>query len=345
MTFDKIDYNYKFPANFDKDDKDFDVFFKVKTQKCFKPKILNYKNFRVSNNSVIFRYCKIMKESCITRQNYLIYQKGFGFFLKFILPVINFKFRNRKFALITDEWTTNYYHWHIFALQRLIAILDSTKDKNFVLLLPEKYKKYDFVLPSLKRFGIDESNILFIPRKSNIKTKELIFAKTPQHHPQLANILRQKLHSSDVSNSDYGERIYISRNKQKLRYVKNEEDLLKILEKYGFKKLYTEDMSYEQQIATFSKAKYLISPHGAGLTNILFMQKNTNIMEIATTPTTQNPATFYFKLASFLDINYFYHAPPPKKDGFKSIDAHFFIFDIDLEKFEKNLKLMLSNDK
>ncbi len=85
--------------------------------------------------------------------------------------------------------------------------------------------------------------------------------------------------------------IYISRNKSdgiigsasehiKRRHILNEDELLKILEPLGFKKIYLEDYSVSKKIEVFNTAKIIVSPHGAGLTFSLFANKNTHIIEI-----------------------------------------------------------------
>ncbi len=93
----------------------------------------------------------------------------------------------------------------------------------------------------------------------------------------------------------------------------------------------------EEQINIFSKTKYLVSPHGAGLTNIFFMPKNSVILELAT----ELPTLDYYKLSTFLEIKYFY-----QKCDFgsrsKIKDPHHGSLIVDLKKLEQNLKLMLT---
>jgi capsular polysaccharide biosynthesis protein len=59
-------------------------------------------------------------------------------------------------------------------------------------------------------------------------------------------------------NPHFGDKIYISREGQVLRFVENEKEVMELLGKYGFKKIIAEKYSYEQQIAIFSKAKYVV---------------------------------------------------------------------------------------
>ncbi|MFX1453681.1 MAG: DUF563 domain-containing protein, partial [Promethearchaeota archaeon] len=65
-------------------------------------------------------------------------------------------------------------------------------------------------------------------------------------------------------------RIYISRNKTKKRRLLNEKDILNILKKYNFEKIYVEDLAFKEQVELFHSAEIVVAPTGAGLANIIF---------------------------------------------------------------------------
>lgn len=333
-----INYEYPKPENFDEKNSEFDIFKNVPIEICPAAKINFLKNVRISTNSVIFNYFKIFKESCIS-DNYEKYRRGFRFFFKFIFPKFNFS--KKRFLLITDEWTSNYYHWHIFALRKLLILKKENLIANSLLFLPKKYQCYKFVLPSLKKFGIKKNQIVFLRRKSNIKVAELAFVTASQHYPDAFQEIRKASLQNQKSTLDFGEKIYISRQEQVLRFVENEKEVVDLLSRYGFKKIITEHFSYDEQIAICSKIKYLVSPHGAGLTNLLFMSEGASVLEMATAPDQIKPITDYYKLAAMLGIKYFYQEC---KMGEKSLvkDFHQGSLMVDLKKLEKNLKQMLN---
>ncbi len=76
------------------------------------------------------------------------------------------------------------------------------------------------------------------------------------------------------------------------------------------------------------KTGSLIALHGAGLTNMLFMNANTKILEIRNEEDKHNNC--YFSLASDLDIDYYYLLS--KGD---SIETHTVNVDVDIEKLEQ----------
>ncbi len=339
--FQAVKYNYPKPVNFDEKNPQFDIFKNIPIEDCYPPTTQLLKNVRISTNSVVFNYFKIFRESCIGEEVYKKYSSGFKFFLKFIFPKFNFS--KKRFLLITDEWTSNYYHWHIFALKKLVILQESGLAKESLLFLPKKYQYYKFVLPSLEKFGINKNNIVFLPRKSNIKARELAIASAPQQHPIIFQEIRKKL-LKDAEKIDlgFGERIYISREGQVLRFVENEKEVVELLAKYGFKKIIIDQFSYDEQIAICAKIKYLISSHGAGLTNLLFMPENAAILELAVKPYSNKPVTDYYKLSALLNIKYFYQeCEMGEKSTVK--DFHQASLVVDLKELEKNLKLMINN--
>ncbi len=333
-----INYEYHKPINFDEKNPQFDIFKAESSENCLGAETKIVKNVRIATNSVIFNYFKVWRDNCINNIAYQRYSSGYKFFLKFIFPKFNFS--KKRFILISDEWTSNYYHWHIIALVRLLILKEQGLLENSLLFLPKKYRRYQFALPSLEKIGVKKNQIVFLPRKSNIKVDELAYCMAYQQNPLAFNELRRVLTSNIKNKSDLGDKVYISRQGQVLRFVENEEEVVALLQKYGFKKIIMEHLDYEEQIAICSKIKYLVSPHGAGLTNIIFMPENSMILEMATKPYAEKPVTDYYKLADMLNIKYYYQecAIGPKSPV---QDFHQGSLVVDLEKLEENLKLML----
>lgn len=97
----------------------------------------------------------------------------------------------------------------------------------------------------------------------------------------------------------FSRRVYISRQDATNRRVKNREDLNNVLNKYGFVSYELSEYSWEDQMKIFSKAEVVLSPHGAGLTNIAFA-RDCKIIEMFGP---KRKPTF-FLLAQKLDFEY-----------------------------------------
>jgi len=74
--------------------------------------------------------------------------------------------------------------------------------------------------------------------------------------------------------------VYVSRNEAKMRRILNEEALLPALRDLGFEIIRPGEMPLAMQIEKFRRARVVLAPHGAGLTNILFCRPHVTLIEI-----------------------------------------------------------------
>jgi capsular polysaccharide biosynthesis protein len=47
----------------------------------------------------------------------------------------------------------------------------------------------------------------------------------------------------------------------------------------GFERVVPEDLSFDEQVATFQKAEWMFGAHGAGLTNVIFSPLGCRLVE------------------------------------------------------------------
>lgn len=79
-----------------------------------------------------------------------------------------------------------------------------------------------------------------------------------------------------------GKYSYISRSYKEntTRKIKNEENIIPMLRKFGFSIYYLELLSFKDQIRLFASSEIIMGPHGAGLTWSLFMNQSSKLFEI-----------------------------------------------------------------
>ncbi len=95
----------------------------------------------------------------------------------------------------------------------------------------------------------------------------------------VAQKIKQYVRENCNPSNDVHPYIYISRHKAVGRQILNETELNACLQKYNFRRYTLEDLSLADQINLFSQAKFIIAPHGAGLTNMIF-STNAKVIEI-----------------------------------------------------------------
>jgi capsular polysaccharide biosynthesis protein len=77
-----------------------------------------------------------------------------------------------------------------------------------------------------------------------------------------------------------GRRIYLSRRDAPVRRLANEGDMDPVLKEFGFETVAIGRMPIREQMQLFAEASHLVSVHGAGLSNMVFMPDGATVTEI-----------------------------------------------------------------
>lgn len=239
---------------------------------------------------------------------------------------------------ITDGWSGNYYHWMTDALPRLLALSKLTKLPP--LLLPEKFAQISFIWESLKALDIDE--IIIVPRDGAIRTRRLLYpnyiCQSHEHHPDIAAELRDRLRSRFGDSETAGRRVYISRSKARKRRITNEDETESLLLRMGFEIARAEQLTFQQQVSLFSQSSIIFGPHGAGLTNTMFMMPGGALIEIHPYDDNINPC--FFTLATAMRQRYYFMMSTEKGPN---IASHRDDIVVDLDNLERIINIATSS--
>lgn len=233
------------------------------------------------------------------------YLKSFLFLMK-VRKVTKFK----NILYITNSNSHNFFHWTLDVLQKL-EFLDQFRNELFnsklKIIIPCDHFD-DYVKKSLKAFNL---NIYFQKKNEIILSNKSILlpdiAPTGNYRKEIINKLSLRMRyywNSKYSNQKYENKIYISRKNSSRRKLVNEEEIIPILKKNGFKILDFDDLNFEKQLKYIFNSDVLLSIHGAGLTHMLWMKPRSKIMEIRAKNNINDNC--YFTLASDLNHNYYY---------------------------------------
>jgi len=300
-------------------------------------KLLRFSEVLASPEGLLFEGTRILPESFAFP--YHLDQWKRRSVLKFLTT--NYVFRKRRridadALWITDYWSTGYFHWLADALTRLFVVKDRLRD--LLLVLPAKFKTFEFVESSLKAFGV--TNVDFIGDNEFIEFRSLFIpshtAPSGHYNADAIRDVRSILLSVYGDQVGEGERLYISRGRAGKRRIINEDEIAAILRGFGFVTVRTEELSFEQQVRTLSRARYVVSNHGAGLTNTLFMQEGGSVLELRHHADRINNC--FFTLASALELNYFYQTCAA---GNTKADPHEADLLVDPDELERNLRLLV----
>jgi capsular polysaccharide biosynthesis protein len=229
-----------------------------------------------------------------------------------------------------------YYHWMFDIIPRIRLLKESGKFydiEHFVI----NYTQQEFQQQTMERAEVDLSKIIAAGDHWNfhLKAEELIVPSLPSNNDSPsyeACLYLRSLYKEELSTGGT-KKIYIKRLQG--RYIVNEDELLKILQPLGFEIINAELLTVAQQAAIFSKAEIVIGAHGAGLTNLVFCNPGTRVIDIFS-PKWIN--TCYWILSNHLNLRYAYLVGESLKEkGMTDKGSNILV---DIPKFNKLLNYL-----
>ena len=212
-----------------------------------------------------------------------------------------------KVALLSGLAGHVYYHWMFDIIPRLELIRRSElklKEIDWFVVnsLDKPYQR-----ETLSLMGVPTSKIIESDRHSHIQATKLIVPSFPGYldwvEPGTIEFLRQTFLPQINLVKSNTPKIYISRAKAKNRRLVNESEVAQLLESQGFQTIFLEEMSVLEQVATFANAKAIVTPHGSGLTNLVFCEPNTKVVELFSPNYVR---TDYWMISQYLRLQHYY---------------------------------------
>lgn len=243
-------------------------------------------------------------------------------------------------AVLTYEFSPIYYHWMFDVLPRL-ALLEHFNSKV------DKYvfncHNLPFQQETLALLGIPKEKVITTHRRLHLQAKNLLVTFRGSYSWCMplwcCQFLRDRfLVYKDPKQFPDKKRIFISREHARARKVLNEEEMMTLLEDYGFTKVTLESLTVVEQINLFANVEVVISPHGSGLSNLVFSNPGIKVLELLA------PSYIHFcfwVLSNHMQHDYYYLVG--KGDLVLDEPAHYHYKDdilVDLNKLKTMLKMM-----
>lgn len=193
----------------------------------------------------------------------------------------------------------NYFHWFLDALPRIFAAEAYRKltGKPFKLIVPQSLQPWQEA--SLRFLGVGPEQCIGLPpallhESWGFETLISTFSHRHIRHsasghfdafsPQAIQTLSQRLVQGAAGlmhqNHSSSPRIYISRGNASLRQVRNEDEVIQYLARYGFEQVRPDAMPLHVQLQVFRQATHVISSHGGALTNLMHISPGCQVLEI-----------------------------------------------------------------
>lgn len=238
---------------------------------------------------------------------------------------------------VHDSWSNNFYHWLCEVLPRMYALKELYPE--FSPILPIELKKYTFVHSTLDMLGIsctwiDQSISNRFSRVAFLENKTMSPDANPTFQINLSNAILHAL-SIDQHLKPF-RKVYISRAHARYRKIVNEQELIPLFLERGYEIVLPESLSFFEQVRLFSETRSLVSMHGAGHTNCMFMKQGARVMEIRNRAWDTQPLCFW-RLANIFQLqwDYFLANETSELTNFNDVTVDINSFIDSLDRFEK----------
>jgi capsular polysaccharide biosynthesis protein len=188
-------------------------------------------------------------------------------------------------VISTPEANANYSHWMMDLLPRLDLLARAGYG-------PEKVDRYlvnlgnaPYERETLTLAGIPKEKIFPVSAASHFRCERIITTSLRANHwqntlPAWVSAYLGDLVVEKPAAGYRSRRLYLTRNRGTVRRVLNEESLLPLLQEFGFEVVDPGALSVREQAALFAGAEAVVAPHGSALTNLVFCQPGTAVLEI-----------------------------------------------------------------
>ena len=324
-------------------------------------RLQKYHKVLVSGNSDVIidkKNCCIVCDACYNMDPDLLFIDGLLYRDRENIGVLrnNLKHYDKSLdsaIMISGKFSNNYYHQLFENLIKLLLLEEIDIPIEVPILVDEVvYKKQSFqrILEILTKnskrpiISIKPSQLLFVSTLysfdhinriiSHIKKVDVYKKGLVAFDEYYISKFRQLL-LSYKSKQVTPKRIFLTRENTNHRKF-NEEEIFSILQPLGFEKIAPERYSFEQQMALFNNAEWIIGATGAAFTNIMFCNKGCNILSFRAV----NKKTVFPEFSTLANINechmVYYLATYSKQSNTAHSD-----FYIDKVLFEKYIKSII----
>lgn len=204
----------------------------------------------------------------------------------------------RAFMAANRGSKNNYYHWTTQSIISIIYFLPYLREANIPIVIPPCRHAYQLFWMEIlaATYGL---NFLCLGDGQSIHVSKLFVPSTLYKPFDFAPFIESDqinkvLHESGIGRSklisSYPERVYISRLHARRRRMVNEAKVEKIVKAHDYEIVNLEKLDVGDQVRLFMNCKKIMSPHGAGLANLVFSspQSLAEVQEI-TNPLYLNP--------------------------------------------------------
>jgi hypothetical protein len=258
---------------------------------------------------------KILLESAFFQREYLN-KLRVGHLLiknKFCTP----KTKLTNIIPLMNRLSNNYFHWTAESLTRIALLVKHNPSFKTSYIIAINDDAPAFVTDSLHHLiGWPLNKIIKIKKNEVAKVDNCIMISYPTlrdkstsmyyaYPPYIFKALNAFAFQNINSASNHTPTHFIiSRSNANGRNLVNENELLPHFSAMPLTIVHLEKLNYVEQVRLFQHAKLIIAPHGAGLTNLLYCNDNTVVVELFPIGRSFNQTSMYYQISKAIGLRY-----------------------------------------
>jgi len=179
------------------------------------------------------------------------------------------------YSSVKTCFSDNFGHWMHDCLPKVHSLARTAPRTGLTLLMPASAN--EFQRETLRCVLPDNFKIEYVSGHEWVHAEQFLWPSMvsgrcmymlpPEYYEPIRGPIFKKLGLPKQHAKT--ERLYISRQGGK-RCVINEDAVMRFLEKFGFRKIVVEELSFRQQVELFHRAEIVVGAHGAGINTICF---------------------------------------------------------------------------
>ena len=259
---------------------------------------------------------------------------------------------------ICGKFSTNYYHELYENLNRLLLLREVSIPVEVPVLVDEAVLR----IPSLKvilYYLLDNKKRQVIP----ISPNQLYCCKTLYYLDHLHYIIPHRKNKNKVNKDENSyfdlnylrlqrdellkikaqhstpKRLFLTRSNTTSRHF-NEEEVFSVLQRYGFVKVFPGELPFEEQVALFNNAEWIVGGSGAAFSNILFC--NSACKSISFRASRDIKGVPLFRTIALASGCSFWHYPADRLTSSNGLHSDYYI---DPERFENIIKKLINKSQ
>lgn len=235
----------------------------------------------VNHEAVIFRRGRIYPESFVPGSYHARQFARASRYTRFLVK--NYWLRRGRVEVpaglwAIDNYLPSYHHWLVDALPRLLRAEEDCPGAG-VLLLPRYFNAAPYIPFTLRAFPRIE-RIGWIGARAKVRVGELDFVPRQTGLRLMAQLREVADRISELAGEPgSAARVYFTREDARWRKARNEADVVRELRSHDFEIVTVDATKPWEQVRIARGARLMAGVHGAALTNLIFMQPGSQLLE------------------------------------------------------------------